>query len=149
VIDTAFVARLNEGAFGLPWHRAVKKVPHIDPESGERVTPSEPNAVKLETFVFDALPLCDRSIVLETPREEEFGPIKNAEGVDSPATSVSLQSRRACRWLEAAGVEIAHKADGTFDAVVELSPLTAIEPDDLLGGTKLPPSIRSGEQVTL
>ncbi|MEX0742408.1 MAG: UDPGP type 1 family protein, partial [Phycisphaeraceae bacterium] len=76
VIDVDFVRELNRGRFGLPFHRAVKKVPHVDLATGNRVEPTEPNAVKLETFVFDALPLCERSIVLETLRQDEFAPIK-------------------------------------------------------------------------
>lgn len=144
VIATAFVKRLNAGRFALPWHRAVKKVPHIDMKTGEAVEPGKPNAVKLETFVFDALPLAERSSVLETLREEEFAPIKNAEGVDSAVTSKQLQSDRAARWLAAAGVEVER------NAVVELSHLTAVEPEDLKrGGVKLPRKIEAGSRTSL
>jgi len=143
VIDVSFVKQLNSGRFGLPYHRAVKKVPHVDLTSGQVVDPAEPNAVKLETFVFDALPLCETSIVLETRREDEFGPIKNAEGSDSPATSRQLQSERAARWLRQAGVDVAD------DAVIELSPLTAIEPDDLKNVDNLPKRIESGQKLAL
>jgi UDP-N-acetylglucosamine/UDP-N-acetylgalactosamine diphosphorylase len=62
--------------------------------------------VKLERFVFDALPLCRSSIVYETDRVEEFAPIKNATGVDSVESSKALQTARAARWLEAAGVKV-------------------------------------------
>ncbi len=56
-IRTDFVETLNQGEFGLPFHRAEKKIPHVDLETGAPVRPEKPNAVKLETFVFDALPL--------------------------------------------------------------------------------------------
>ena len=56
IISRSFVEKLNEGTFSLPFHRADKKVPYIN-QDGERIEPQEPNAVKLETFVFDALPL--------------------------------------------------------------------------------------------
>ncbi|MBI1368528.1 MAG: UDPGP type 1 family protein [Planctomycetes bacterium] len=143
VIAVAFVKQLNAGRFGLPYHRAVKKVPHVDVKTGQAVEPKEPNAVKLETFVFDALPLCEKSIVLEVVRAEEFGPIKNAEGADSAVTSRELQSQRAVRWLAAAGVDVA------AGATVELSPLTAIEPSDLKSMSTVIKPIGAGERVAI
>ncbi|MEM1212311.1 MAG: UDPGP type 1 family protein [Planctomycetota bacterium] len=127
VIAVDFVEQLNAQGFGLPWNRAEKKVPHLDAD-GNPVKPTEPNAVKLETFVFDALPLCDTSIVYETLREDEFGPVKNASGdgvKDSPDTSKQLQSDRAAKWLTAAGVTV---APGT---TCEISQALAVSPDDL------------------
>lgn len=149
IIAVDFVKKLNSGRFGLPFHRAVKKVPHIDLKTGAPVTPKEPNAVKLETFVFDALPLCDRSIILETLREDEFGPIKNAEGADSAQTSKQLQINRAARWLKQNGVDVPLDAKGDCNAVIELSLLTAIEPDDLKQVTSLPKQIAAGSQISL
>lgn len=140
VIALSFVEKLNAGRFGLPYHRAVKKVPGVDLETGSPVEPAKPNGVKLETFVFDALQLCEKSIVLETPREEEFAPIKNAEGADSPATSRKMQSDRAARWLRAVGVKVAD------NAVIELSPLTALEPGDLREADR-PKMIVSGNHL--
>ena len=149
VIALQFVEELNAGEFSLPYQRADKKVPHLDLSNGELVQPDTPNAVKMETFVFDALPLCATSIVLETSREEEFAPVKNAEGNDSAITSKQAQSDRAGRWLEAAGVRIPWK-DGHVDATIDLSPLTAIEPEDLtVGDVELPAAISPGDQVTL
>jgi UDP-N-acetylglucosamine/UDP-N-acetylgalactosamine diphosphorylase len=69
IISTAFVERLNSRRFALPIHRAVKKVPHID-ANGNAVTPTEPNGIKLETFVFDVLPLAAKSVVLQTVRSD-------------------------------------------------------------------------------
>ncbi len=128
VIAVDFVASLNEGehGFSLPWNRAEKKVSFFD--GAETVDPASPNAVKLETFVFDALPMCERSIVLETVREDEFGPIKNAPGdgvQDSPDTAKQLQVDRAKRWLSHAGVRC---DDGSW---VEVKPTTAVCADDL------------------
>lgn len=156
MLAVEFVERLNDGTFAMPYHRAVKKVPHIDLETGQRVEPDSPNAVKLEMFVFDALQFCERSIVLETIREEEFAPIKNAEGADSPRTSMQLQSDRAARWLEAAGVSVPRSTpgasgggDGRYNATIELSPLTAVDPLDLHDIPVLPPRIPPGAEVVL
>ncbi len=154
-IRVDFVAALNrDGGAGLPFHRAEKKVPFFDPESGRTVQPDEPNAVKLEMFVFDALPLCDRSIVYETDRVEEFAPIKNADApkvedsVDSPATSRRLQTQRAARWLESHGVRIPRTPKGRVDATIEVTHLTAVEAADL-GEVELPDSIEPGSEVVI
>ncbi len=134
VIGTAFLRRLNaDAAFALGYHRAEKKVACIDPERGTPIRPEANNAVKLERFVFDALPLCRGSIVLETDRVEEFAPIKNGEGVDSVESSRALQTERAARWLARAGVRIPRREDGSADCVLEISPLTATDPEDLRG----------------
>jgi UDP-N-acetylglucosamine/UDP-N-acetylgalactosamine diphosphorylase len=126
----SFVERLNEsGHLKLPWHRAEKKVPYVD-EAGNAVKPEKPNAVKLEQFVFDAIPLARNPIVLETDRAEEFSPVKNAEGVDSPQTCRRDQIRRAARWLREAGVEVPTR-DGEPDAVLEISPRYATSADQL------------------
>ena len=37
----------------LPYHVAHKKVPHLDIDSGKVITPTQPNALKLEKFIFD------------------------------------------------------------------------------------------------
>ena len=80
-IRTDFVETLNTGAdgFSLPFNRAEKKVAYWDDANQQTVTPETPNAVKLETFVFDALPMTQASIIYETDRTDEFGPIKNAD----------------------------------------------------------------------
>ena len=143
-IRVDFATSLNQGAFGLPFHRAEKKVPFVD-EQGQTHQPDTPNAVKLETFVFDALPMCDHSIVYETDRADEFAPIKNADAPgakDCPATSQQLQSDRAKTWLKAQGIQVDHRA------TIELSQRTAIYPDDLKN-IDLPKTIGPDESVTL
>ncbi len=148
IIGVSFVRKItaNKHKFGLPYHRAEKKVPHIDLDSGKLVEPANPNAVKLETFVFDALEIAQSSIVYETSRVEEFAPIKNADGVDSPATSHQLQSDRAGNWLEQRGVKVPRDKDGHVDAKIEINPLTALEPADL-DPAELPKSIARGQEI--
>jgi UDP-N-acetylglucosamine/UDP-N-acetylgalactosamine diphosphorylase len=150
IMGTQFLRSLTagEGGFTLPLHPARKIVEHIEPETGRVVVPEGPNAIKLETFVFDALPLAKSSIVFETHRTEEFAPIKNARDVDSPQSSHQLQSDRAGTWLEAHGVEIPRDDAGHVAARIELSPLTALEPQDL-ARVRLPASIKPGASVVL
>ncbi len=148
-ISTAFIQKIaTDPNYALPFHRAVKKVSHFDPATGQQVDPQEPNAIKLEQFVFDAIALADRSIVLETDRVEEFAPVKNATGADSIETSKQLQSQRAASWLQAAGVSIPTNDDGTVNATIELSPLTALCPADLIG-KDLPDAIEPGASIQL
>ncbi len=148
MLGVGFVEGLTAGGdFALPFHRAKKKVPYVDLSTGEPVEPDEPNAIKLETFVFDALPRCSSSVVLEVERVEEFAPIKNAEGKDSPATSKALQVERGARWLEAAGCAVPRDDAGSPACTIEISPLEALGPDDL--GDQSGRTIRRGEQVLI
>ena len=73
----------------LPYHIAFKKASYMD-ENGEIIKPDEPNAYKFEAFLFDAFELLDDIAVLRVKREEEFAPVKNAEGDDSPETARKL-----------------------------------------------------------
>jgi UDP-N-acetylglucosamine/UDP-N-acetylgalactosamine diphosphorylase len=138
IFDVAFLRRVTEGAAaGLPFHLARKKVPYWDPATGNVVSPDRENALKFERFIFDVLPLAERYIAVETARPDEFAPLKNAQGPDSPATVQQAMSALAARWLRSAGVAV---PDG---AVIELSPLTALEPADLLRHG-LPTSVGDG-----
>lgn len=125
-----FVQRLNEGAFSLPIHCAAKKVPCVD-ESGAAVEPDEPNATKYETFVFDALLFTERVAAIETAREREFSPVKNASGADSPETARRDVSRHYASWLEAAGVEVPRDEEGGLLHAIEISPLVADSAEEL------------------
>ncbi len=148
-IGTEFIRKLTDHPLGsvLPWHRAIKKVPFVDPATGTRVEPAEPNAIKLESFVFDALHEAEGPIVLRTDRVEEFAPIKNATGEDSPATSRSIQCERAVRWLREAGIDVPSHANGQPDCVVEISPLTASGPEDLRANPPAKPIARGSETL--
>jgi UDP-N-acetylglucosamine/UDP-N-acetylgalactosamine diphosphorylase len=145
-LRVSFVERLNAGGrLELPWHRAEKKVPFVNAQ-GETVKPQRPNAVKLEQFVFDAIPLAKNAIVYTTDRAEEFSPVKNAEGVDSPDTCRRDQVRRAARWLSGVGVEIAMRA-GEPDALLEISPMLATSAKQLVGKRLNRREVAAGEAV--
>jgi UDP-N-acetylglucosamine pyrophosphorylase len=73
----------------LPYHSAHKKAKYID-ENGNLVVPEKPNAYKFESFIFDAFDMLDDMAILRVKREEEFAPVKNAEGTDSPETARKL-----------------------------------------------------------
>ncbi len=73
----------------LPYHTAKKKADYID-ENGKEIIGDKPNAYKFEMFIFDSYEMFDDVVVLRVKREEEFAPIKNAQGADSPETARKL-----------------------------------------------------------
>ena len=73
----------------LPYHSAFKKAKYLD-KDGNLITSDKPNAYKFEAFLFDAFESLDDMAILRVKREEEFAPVKNAEGVDSPETARKL-----------------------------------------------------------
>jgi UDP-N-acetylglucosamine/UDP-N-acetylgalactosamine diphosphorylase len=123
IFEADFLAQVGQGAGRIPFHVAKKKVPHL----GTTEEVKEPNALKFERFIFDVLPLAERAVVAETIRAEEFAPLKNATGADSPATARQALVDRAASWLERAGAEVVRDED----LKVEISPLLALDPHEL------------------
>jgi UDP-N-acetylglucosamine/UDP-N-acetylgalactosamine diphosphorylase len=130
LFEVAFLERLAATGSMLPYHRAIKKVPYLD-EKGQIVQPQEPNAVKFEMFVFDALPLARKALAVETNRREEFEPLKNAEGENSPATVRQAMSDLFAGWLEQAGAAVAKGPNGSAAVPIEISPLFALDAEEL------------------
>ena len=122
VISLSFIQRLNLRGFALPYHLAVKDVEVLLPDGkGKKMT-----GWKFETFVFDAIPFARKTCCLEVIREEEFAPVKNPKGSDSPETARAALSNLHRSWLKEAGAELAPKAQ------VEISPLCAMDKKELI-----------------
>jgi UDP-N-acetylglucosamine/UDP-N-acetylgalactosamine diphosphorylase len=134
VLDREFVRRVarSEGGRALPFHRAEKKVPTVDGD-GMPVKPEKANGIKFEMFVFDALPFARNPLVLEARRADDFSPVKNAEGVDSPRTCREDQLRQFARWFRAAGVAVDCDPTGLPSAAVEVSPLFGVDAASFAG----------------
>jgi UDP-N-acetylglucosamine/UDP-N-acetylgalactosamine diphosphorylase len=126
--DVDFLTRVTSGA-GLPLHVARKKAPYLD-EAGRVARPEKENALKFERFIFDVLPLAERWAVVETSRREEFAPLKNATGADSPAAVKQAISDLAADWLAAAGVAVPKKPDGGAAVALEVGPLFALDAEE-------------------
>jgi UDP-N-acetylglucosamine pyrophosphorylase len=77
------------GTKPLPYHSAFKTTNYID-KDGNKIVSKTPNAYKFEAFLFDAFGEFDDIAVYRVKREEEFAPVKNATGVDSPETARKL-----------------------------------------------------------
>ncbi len=129
LFDVEFLRQVARGRGQLPFHIARKKVPHVLP-TGEAVNPSAENALKFEMFIFDALPMADRWLVMESPRAEEFAPVKNADGADSPATARQAISNLACAWLERAGAHVERDPTGNVAMSLEISSRFALDADE-------------------
>lgn len=114
----------------MPLHRAHKKIPFCD-DAGATVTPDKNNGFKFEKFIFDLLPHAKQVVNLAFDRRDEFSPVKNAKGEDSPETCKRDMSAKTARMLIAAGFEIPLDADGYPSQPIEIDPCFALTPRDL------------------
>jgi UDP-N-acetylglucosamine/UDP-N-acetylgalactosamine diphosphorylase len=135
VIDVEFVARLTQGELRLPWHLARKQMSVW--EGGRRI---EVQGAKFEMFVFDALQLAERSLVLEVDRKLEFSPVKNATGEDSPHTTRADLCGMFAQWVSAAKLPLP-AADAHGVHPVEIDPLIAEDLATFLARGALAPVI--------
>eukprot|EP00064_Thunnus_orientalis_P005577 superscaffoldBa00000552_g5591 len=87
----------------LKQHVAMKKVPFVD-TCGNQVKPTKPNGIKMEKFVFDVFPFSRNFVAFEVERQDEFSPLKNADGAatDNPTTARNSLLAQHCRWAIAA-----------------------------------------------
>ena len=77
----------------LPYHAAFKKSGYLNID-GQFIEPEAPNVFKFETFIFDAFTRYDNMTIMRVKREDEFAPVKNRTGNDSPETAVKLYNEK-------------------------------------------------------
>lgn len=77
----------------LEYHVAHKKCNILD-NHGNICEVNNPNAYKFESFIFDIFGYVDDLLLLRVKREDEFAPIKNKEGIDSPQTALELYNNK-------------------------------------------------------
>ena len=111
----------RELARDLPLHTARKEIPCVATDGAA----IRQWGVKFERFLFDLFPRVDGIAVAEVLREREYGPIKNAEGAESPETARAMLDAEYRRWYREAG------KTPPGDERIELSPLDALGPEDL------------------
>ncbi|NBR05429.1 MAG: UDPGP type 1 family protein [Planctomycetes bacterium] len=137
LFDVDFLDLVCSNAAALPFHLARKKVPHLDANLS-KVVPEKENAWKFERFIFDIFPNAERWLLVSTKRDEEFAPLKNAQGDDSPETAKYAQSKLFIQWLEKAGVKI--PAYSTTPEI-EICPSFAMDAEEL--SRKLPSNFQA------
>jgi len=122
VFDRAFLEK--EAAKAMPLHLAHKKIPCVGAD-GKIVKPDAPNGYKFEKFIFDLLADAKGVSNMAFAREDEFSPVKNAEGKDSPASCKADLAAKWRRMLAAAGVAVAEGVP------LEIDPLYALDAEDV------------------
>jgi UDP-N-acetylglucosamine/UDP-N-acetylgalactosamine diphosphorylase len=142
VFRVSLLKRALESAGGLPFHLAKKKVPTID-EAGQRVEPSEPNALKFERFIFDLLPMAENALVVEYAERDVFAPLKNAAGAERDTAEYvrRMMVEQHAGWLVAAGTKVA------ADVPEEISPVWALDATDVMGRRDLPRMIERAKYL--
>ncbi|HTG68233.1 MAG TPA: UDPGP type 1 family protein [Candidatus Udaeobacter sp.] len=110
----------------IPYHAASKRIDYVD-STGKLMKPEAPNAYKLERFIFDFFPLAPEVTVLKMRREEEFAPVKNKEGEDSPRSARNLVLKLHKKWLIKAGIPV----EQLLSRAIEISPLVSISGEGL------------------
>ncbi len=134
ILDVAFIQRLaSQKGAELPFHVAHKPVPFLS-EDGRKVFPQKsekPNGCKFEMFIFDALPLAAKALLVEMDRNDEFAPVKRVTGEDSAKSCRRILCEKYARWLQKAGVRIPRDPHGNLSVLIEISPLYALDADEL------------------
>lgn len=128
LFNTKFIESITKGNITLPFHVAKKSIPQYTTEGKINIT-----GFKFEKFVFDALPISEHNFILETIREEEFAPVKNKTGVDSVDTAQELMINLYKKWLVQKNITLPKVVEK-----IEISPLLAVESDDIPGSLSLP-----------
>lgn len=126
VLNLAFIKSLNENGFALPYHCANKDMEIFGTDSLAKIL----KVWKFESFVFDAIPLAERTCCMEVDRAEEFSPVKNKSGADSPLTARESMVHLHKGWLRKAGVNTPHRF------MVEVSPLFALDKEEFVSKVK-------------
>jgi len=99
-----------ENERSLEHHVAKKKIPFINTE-GVLVKPDKPNGIKMEKFVFDVFKFANKFVVWECFRDEEFAPLKNAEGASDFTPTHCRNALLALhqKWLRIAGAKLVNE----------------------------------------
>ena len=135
LFDRDFIERVGSTSSTdkLPYHKALKKIPFIN-TSGIQEVPKETNGVKFEMFVFDALSKAKNPVIIEGLRNDNFSPVKNADGIDSLESCQNDLLKQAIRWLDSSGVELGSNFEGdeAKDFTFEINYRFAMDKDDFI-----------------
>ncbi len=128
MLNVDFLESLANEKLALPYFKAHKAISYVETKGemkGQKIVPEKPNAYKFEKFIFDALKKTTSSVTMMVRREEEFAPVKNKTGTDSPETAKRLMSDMFKSWLLISGIEV------DPESVVEISWKFALSSEEL------------------
>ncbi len=120
----------QEANRNMPLHIAFKKIP-VCADDGTVIKPEKNNGYKFEKFIFDVMPDAKTVVNLAFDRADEFSPVKNAEGSDSPATCKHDMQAKWRRWLAANSITLPEGLP------LELDPACVLDASDLKKGLLL------------
>ena len=142
VFQRQFLERMVASDAGLLFHQALKRTSFLDAQ-GNHVTPSEPNSIKFEKFIFDLLPAAQNAIVVEANATTCFAPVKNADGEpkETPASAKQMILEFYANWLATVDIKM---AEGTR---LEINPRFALDAQEL--AQRIPPGHRFSGDVYL
>nr|CAB3480354.1 unnamed protein product [Digitaria exilis] len=105
------------------YHLAEKRIPSVHGYT---------SGLKLEQFIFDVFNYSPSTALFEVLREEEFAPVKNANGAtyDTPDSARLMLLRLHSRWVVAAGGFLTHSVP-LYMTGVEVSPLCSYAGENL------------------
>ena len=132
VISRAFVERLTAGGRLRAAAAPRRQEGPLRRRRRPAVKPDEPNAVKLEMFVFDALPLADA----DGDPGDQARPRSSARSRTPPAPTArpractTRSAGRRAGWRRP-GSTVPRDADGQVAAAIEISPLFADSAEEL------------------
>ncbi|MHC4841584.1 MAG: UTP--glucose-1-phosphate uridylyltransferase [Planctomycetota bacterium] len=138
VFSVDYLNRLVESGTDLPLHAAHKKVLHLNSD-GVMMEPDGPNAFKFERFIFDTIPMAQKVVCLEVARDEQFLPLKNADGPFGPD---GMRQSYTNYW--AGAVE---QVTGKCPQRIEVDPQHYENARELIAG--LDPSTEVGDEMRL
>lgn len=137
-----FLRQLKAQGVSLPYH-AVPQISSYVNKRGRLVRPTEPNSIRFETYMFDALRDARRAPIVSVEREEEFSPIRNTGGKNSPQTAQRDLSHLYALWLKGACPETSPQNGKDIGRAVEISPLYAMDAAELKEKIEAPVDLTS------
>jgi len=138
LFSVEFLRRMHTERLQLPFHPVRCLTPHV--KKGRKIVrPAEPNSVKFVAFVFDAISSSKRTSLLEVQREDEFSPIKHTGGNEASLLTAQRDlSQLYAGWLRAAYPELPEGVGTERGPAVEISPLFAMDAEELKEKLELP-----------
>ncbi len=143
LFSVEFLKELSQEEFKLPIHFHDRVTPYID-KRGRNISPKKPNSISFKTYVGDVLSQAEKVLLFPVERSEEFSPLSKSRGDNHEALVQSDLSKLYTNWLMRAGAtQSPGMNSNSNDLKVEISPLFALDAEDVGERVELPLTINS------